>query len=51
MQKTMGVKTMVGLCIPGSGDAFVLTSEFDRKDASEGMVIGYYKGRRYSWSR
>ena len=46
MQKTMGVKTMVGLCIPGMGMHSLLTSEFDRKDASEGsMVIGYYKGK------
>jgi hypothetical protein len=46
MQKMMGVKSLVGLCIPGMGMHSLLTSEFERKDASEGsMVIGYYKGK------
>jgi hypothetical protein len=46
MQKMMGVKSMVGLCVPGMGMHSLLTSEFERKDAFDGsMVIGYYKGK------
>ena len=46
MQKMMGVKSMIGLCVPGMGMHSLLTSEIERKDAFEGsMVIGYYKGK------
>ena len=46
MQKMMGVKSLVGLCVPGMGMHSLLTSEYERKDAFEGsMVIGYYKGK------
>jgi hypothetical protein len=46
MQKMTGVKSLVGLCVPGMGMHSILASEYDRKDAFEGsMVIGYYKGK------
>ena len=46
MAKMMGVKTLVGLCVPGMGMHAMPASELASKEVFRGtMVVGYYKGK------
>ena len=46
MAKMMGVKTLIGLCVPGMGMHSMPASELTSKEIFRGtMVVGYYKGK------
>ena len=46
MTKMMGVKTMVGLCVPKMGMHAVTTADVERKEPFQGsMIVGYNMGK------
>jgi len=46
MTKMMGVKTMVGLCVPKMGMHAVTTADVERKEPFQGsMIVGYIVGK------